>query len=158
MKLYRITPEKFLENYSGLGGSYKDGARWNHSGHPVMYFAPTPAVAMLEMANYLPNPRLVPKTYRLGVYTIPDQYVESLPDTPRLPEGWNSYPHLQHTRDIGTQWLSSSKKTALLVPSAAVPMGLDNIAVVNPLSKHITELKLVDVTKNIYNPRAFAGI
>ncbi len=66
MRLYRICPERFLENYSGLGASFQDGARWNSKGYPALYFALSPATAMLEMANYLPSPRLVPADYRLG--------------------------------------------------------------------------------------------
>lgn len=64
MRLFRICPEQYLENYSGLGASYRDGARWNKAGIPVLYFALSPAVALLEMGNYLPSPRLVPKSYR----------------------------------------------------------------------------------------------
>ncbi|MFT4927875.1 MAG: RES domain-containing protein, partial [Phenylobacterium sp.] len=78
MRLYRICPLHFLENYSGLGGSYKDGGRWNLPGVPVMYFALSPSVALLEMANYLPSPRLVPASYRLGIYELDTELVDEI--------------------------------------------------------------------------------
>lgn len=60
MQLFRICPEPYLENPSGPGGSHQDGARWNSPGHPVLYFALSASTALLEMANYIPSPRLVP--------------------------------------------------------------------------------------------------
>ena len=58
MQLYRICPEAFLENYSGEGASFRSGGRWNQPGQRVLYFASSAAVAMLEVANYLPSPAL----------------------------------------------------------------------------------------------------
>ena len=66
MELFRITKAKYLENYSGRGKSFLEGARWNKAGQPVLYFAQSPSVAQLEMSHYLPSPQLVPKSYRLG--------------------------------------------------------------------------------------------
>ena len=65
MRLYRICHVRYLEDLRGLGASYRDGARWNEPGFPIVYFAETPSVAMLEMAHYLPSPRLAPPGYRL---------------------------------------------------------------------------------------------
>ena len=56
MRLYRICHARYLEDLRGLGASYRDGARWNEPGFPIVYFAETPSVAMLEMAHYLPSP------------------------------------------------------------------------------------------------------
>lgn len=39
MELYRIAPERYLENYSGHGGSFENGGRWTSAGHPVLYMA-----------------------------------------------------------------------------------------------------------------------
>ena len=70
MFLFRICPERYLEDFSGLGASYQDGARWNFPGTPVMYFASTASLAMLEMAQYLPSPRLLPKNYRIIICQV----------------------------------------------------------------------------------------
>ena len=156
MLLYRITPEQYLENYQGLGASYQDGARWNHKGVPVLYFSLSPSVAMLEMANYFPLPKLIPKDYVLGIYELPDELAERL-DTALLPSDWNVYPHPASTRHIGSQWLAGNTHTGLIVPSAATPNGLESIIVLNPLHDGIVHLRLVDKTAQLFNARAFPG-
>lgn len=156
MRLYRICPERYLENYTGLGGSYLNGGRWNSKGHPVLYFAQSPAVAMLEMANYLPSPRLVPKDYRLGVYDIEDACVETWSGT--LPEKWANYPYPASTQAIGDRWLEAVQNVALIVPSAATPDGIESIVLVNARHPDCNKIQLVDVKTKLFNERAFQGL
>ena len=70
MRLYRIYHSVYLDNLTGRGASYMNGGRWNRPAVPVLYFAESPSVAMLGLANYLPSPRLIPPTYRLGICRI----------------------------------------------------------------------------------------
>lgn len=158
MRLFRICSERYLEDYSGLGGSYRDGARWNEAGVPVLYFALTPAVALLEMGNYLPSPRLVPKAYRLGIYELPDNIECDEVSEEDLPADWPFYPYPSSTQAIGTQWLEKCLKPILLVPSCAVPAGMEKIAVLNPLHPGCKALHLVDAPAELYNRRAFKGL
>lgn len=158
MRLYRIAPEKYLENYNGIGGSFSDGARWNSPNHPVIYFALSAATALLEMGNYLPSPRLIPKHYRLGIYSLPDDVAIDIFPEKKLPKDWANFPYPKSTQEIGTDWLSKKKKLGLLVPSAAVPEGLEKILVVNPGHEHINKIKLIKQTSSFYNERIFAGI
>ena len=51
MRLFRICHARYLEDIRGLGASYRDGARWNEPGLPIIYFAETPSVAMLERSR-----------------------------------------------------------------------------------------------------------
>lgn len=157
MDMYRIGPEQYLSNFTGLGASYRDGARWNLPGLPVIYFAMSPSVAMLEMANYLPSPRLVPQNYRLANYEIQDvDYDEWF--AAELPEEWNSYPHSYITQGLGSDWLRRNEKLILLVPSAAVPAGLENIALFNPNHPEANKIRLRDAMIPIYSERMFKGI
>ncbi|MCP4406996.1 MAG: RES family NAD+ phosphorylase [Gammaproteobacteria bacterium] len=158
MKLYRICPEFHLENYSGMGASYQDGARWNKAGTPVLYFALSPAVALLEMGNYLPSPRLVPKSYRLGIYELPEAVVYDTLSNGQLPEDWSLYPFPASTQTLGTEWLRKRQNPVLLVPSAAVPAGLERIAILNPLHPDCKKLRLEKITADLYNKRAFRGL
>lgn len=158
MKLFRITRSKYLENFTGKGGSFLNGARWNTSGIPVLYFASTPSVALLEMANYLPNPRLIPADYRLGIYHLPDTVSIQTLTVENLPQDWSRYPYPLSTQKIGSQWLNEGNSLILFVPSVAVPAGLENIAVINPRHTQINELKLSSVESALYNDRAFKGI
>lgn len=158
MRLYRICPERFLEDYSGLGASFQDGARWNTAGHHVLYFACSPATALLELANYLPSPRLIPSDYRLGMYALPDDArLERLPrDT--LPKHWAAYPYPASTQRLGDAWLEDAGSLALLVPSAAVSGGLENIAVINPKHSQVAKLRLLKTYCDLFNERTFGGI
>jgi RES domain-containing protein len=158
VELFRITRIKYLENFTGKGGSFLNGARWNTSGIPVLYFASTPSVALLEMANYLPNPRLIPADYRLGIYYLPDTVSSQTLMVNNLPQDWSRYPYPSSTQKIGSQWLNEGDSLILFVPSVAVPAGLENIAVINPRHPDINELKLSFVESDLYNDRAFKGI
>lgn len=153
MRLYRIVPSEFANNFSGLGASYQDGARWNEPNLPVLYFSLSPSVAMLEMANYFPSPRLVPKSYVLATYILEDP--SSINDLEQLPKDWSEYPYPKTTQKAGSDWLKSSNSLGLLVPSCAVPAGLENILVINPKHPEIDKLKLISTSPDIYNNRAF---
>jgi len=156
MDLYRITSEKYLENYSGLGASYNDGARWNLPGSPVIYYATTASVAMLEMANYIPAPSLVPANYRLARYEIKSPTKEEV-KVEDLPPGWDSFPHSPITQQIGSDFLAENKKLLLIVPSASVPGGGDKMGIFNPHNAKAKNIKLVEVYDGIYDNRIFSG-
>ena len=158
MRLYRITKEKYLENFTGEGKSFTDGARWNSPGIPVLYFATTPSVALLEMANYIPSPRLVPPNYRLGIYELPDNFSCKILKVEDLPSDWGNYPYPLSTQKIGSEWLVSKNHLCLFVPSVAIPAGMENIIVVNPKHSEISNLRLVAIEARLYNKRAFQGI
>ena len=158
MRLYRIGPEQHLSDLSGMGASYQDGARWNRAGQPVIYMSFSPAVAMLELANYLPNPRLVPKSYRLATFELPEGVGLDKVSFADLPANWADFPHPAAVQKIGGDWLSAMSNLVLSVPSSAVAGGLESIALLNPRHTDIAKLSLTDVTGEIYNPRAFIGV
>lgn len=157
MRLYRICPAHLLENYSGRGASYQDGGRWNRAGNPALYFACSVGVAMLEMANYLLSPRLVPQNYRLGIYETDNDISLDAWRVEDLPAGWNTYPYPSATQELGRRWLIEAKSALLLVPSAAIPGGLENIALINPSHPESKKLKLVAIETTIFNERAFSS-
>ena len=157
MRLYRICPENLLENYSGRGASFQDGGRWNEAGLPVLYFACSAGVAMLEMANYLRSPRLVPKSYRLGIYETDGDIRFEQWGIENLPTGWNGYPYPAVTQERGSRWLQAATSALLLVPSAAIPGGLENISLVNPAHPGSRTLTLVSIETDIFNKRAFSS-
>lgn len=158
MQIFRIAPKQYLEDYRGLGASYTDGARWNRVGQPVMYFAQSAATALLEMANYLPSPRLAPRNLHLGIYELPDSApVFELPDA-SLPGDWKGFPYPASTQAIGGDWLDQCSELVLVVPSVAVPKGLEKILVVNPRHGDSSRIRLIDATSELYNQRSFSGI
>lgn len=156
MRIYRICRVEHLENFEGRGASFRDGGRWNVAGVPVLYFAESASVAMLEMANYLPSPRLVPTTYRLGVYEVASSASLKRLQVGDLPDDWDEFPHPQWTRKEGTEWLLHGQESLLYVPSAAVPGGLGNIVLASPQRLAPTGIRLVEAIEDIYDSRAFA--
>ena len=158
MKLYRVTTVKYSENYSGQGASFLDGARWNDRGLPVIYFALSPSIAMLEMANYIPTPRLLPKGSVLGVYDLPDDVAIEKVSISGLASDWADFPYPASTQKLGSDFLRSRRALGLEVPSSAVTGGLENIVVVNPLHPDIDKIQLIETHSQIYNVRAFAGL
>lgn len=156
-RLYRICPEPFLENYSGLGSSYKQGGRWNLAGVPVLYFALSPATALLEMGHYLPSPDLVPSSYRLGVYELPDDSCLKAISDQSLPSDWAEYPYPLSTQKLGSKWLRDRQVSGIIVPSCAVPLQVEKSVVLDPLHPHVSQLTLIEQTANLYNGRLFAG-
>lgn len=156
MRIYRICRVEHLENFEGHGASFSHGGRWNDAGVPVLYFGESAGVAMLEMANHLPSPRMVPASYRLGVYEIASSAPMKRWRVHDLPQDWNGFPHSRWTRQEGTQWLLSGKESLLSVPSAAVPGGLENIVLASPRRLAPAGIRLVDALEDIYDSRAFA--
>ncbi len=157
MRLFRICPKARLEDYSGLGASYRDGGRWNKPGFPALYFGTSASVAMLEMANYFATPRLVPASYRLAVYQLPDSVPTiTLPAT-EIPSDWRAFPYPASTQAIGSDWLQSNQGVLLFVPSTTVPGGMENIALYNPVHPAAETIKLVAAEPLVYSPRMFSG-
>lgn len=157
MRLYRICHVRHLESCHGLGVSYRRGGRWNDPGIPVLYFAATAGVAMLEMANYLPSPRLVPSGYRLGVYEVAGNPSVERWTTADLPADWDRFPYPRSTQRMGSDWLTRGRASLLVLPSAAVPGGLDDIVLAAPARLDAAPMRLSAVHERLYNPRAFAS-
>ena len=157
MRLYRICHVDHLESYQGLGVSYRRGGRWNEPGIPVLYFAATAGVAMLEMANYLPSPRLVPTSYRLGVYEVVGNPVTERWAMEDLPADRDRFPYPRSTQRTGSDWLTRGHASLLVLPSAAVPGGLDNIVLATPHRLDAASIRLCAAHGRLYNPRTFAS-
>lgn len=157
MRLFRITSLEHLDDLSGLGASYQGGGRWNEPGVAAIYFAQTASVAMLEMANYLPSPRLVPSNYRLGVYEVDDDILIDRWTVDEMPDDWLDFPYPKSTQRLGTDWLMQSQAPLLAVPSTVVPGGLENIVLASPSRLDPETIQLRAAEADIFNPRAFSN-
>ncbi|MCY4227922.1 MAG: RES family NAD+ phosphorylase [Gammaproteobacteria bacterium] len=160
MLLYRIAKKKYLDDLSGIGTSYKYGGRWNYPGHPVVYFAISPAIALLEMGNYLGSPRHILKSMRLGTYEIDDSlFNPRVVSLGYLNKDWRDFPYPDTTQSLGSEWLKSNASLFMAVPSCAVPASLDwDCCVMNPLHPDRDNIRLVGITDDIYNDRLFKNL
>lgn len=114
MILWRISNHAKLE---GRGGLYASG-RWHTEGRPIVYFAESPAGAMVEVLVHLElDPAHFPKSYRLLKAEAPDDL--SLRTVTELPPDWTS--DQVATRTIGDEWLELKRSALLRAPSAILP-------------------------------------
>ena len=157
MRLFRISSLEHLDDLSGLGASYQGGGRWNEPGVPVLYFAQTASVAMLEMANYLPSPRLVPKNYRLGIFEVDGDVLMEHWTLDEMPDDWRDFPYPKSTQTLGTDWLINGQAQLLAVPSTVVPGGLENTVLASPSRLGPETVRLRAAEADIFNSRAFAS-
>jgi RES domain-containing protein len=101
---------------------------------------------------------MVPPSYRLGIYEIPENVAIEKLESKHWPADWAEFPYPQSTQTIGDGWLKAKSSLGLIVPSCAVSPGLGDIMVVNPLHQDIGKVTLVDTRSDIFNPRAFPGL
>ena len=158
MRLFRISSLRHLDDLSGLGASYQGGGRWNEPGVPALYFAQTASLAMLEMANYLPSPRLVPANYRLGVFEVDDDIPMDHWTLAEMPADWRGFPYPKSTQRLGTDWLIHGQGPLLAVPSTVVPSGLENTVLASPSRLGPETIQLRAAEADIFSPRTFANI
>lgn len=154
MKLWRIateTREYAADDISGKAAARNPG-RWNGLGQPMVYAAPTVALAMLETAAHI-NPWGLPLNRFLVAIEIPDavwaQRQEIMAD--KLPLGWNAIPAGLTSVELGSKWLSGQTSLVLCVPSVIVPEEL--VALINPVHTHA---KLAHATKE--RPVTYASV
>ena len=99
--------------------SYRDGARWNSAGMPVMYTSSNAQNAMLEIANYMPNPKAVNAVYDIVVFEFPELRLYSI-EPNELPEEWHDGRQVDALKAIGDSYLSNKDFDGIVVPSATI--------------------------------------
>lgn len=116
MRLYRVSNHASLEGDGGLRAS----GRWHTKGQPIVYFAPNPAAALLEILVHLEiDVEDFPSNYQLLIIDVPGDITMAAVESDTLPENW--WQDLSTTRVIGDDWLRRRTTSLLAVPSAIVP-------------------------------------
>lgn len=124
MILWRIaaaTRDRAAEDLSGSGAARYPG-RWNRVTEPVLYCAPTRALAVLESAAHVDEGGL-PLNRFLVEIQIPDTVWSQREEVPvnALPATWDAIPAGHASVGFGSEWLRSRRSAVLLVPSVIVP-------------------------------------
>jgi RES domain-containing protein len=133
MVLWRISRFKDLK---GIGGLRSSG-RWHEAGLPVVYFAESPAAALLEVCVHTSS-NDVPPTYTLLRVEGPDLACESIL-LESLPPDWATKPGI--TRELGDKWLREKASVVLKVPSAILPQTSNYVF--NPLHPDASQFTIV---------------
>ncbi len=133
MRLWRIaaeTREYPATDLTGAGAAKSPG-RWNDYKEPVVYCAPTIAIAVLETAAHIDDSGLPLNRYLVEI-KVPDVAWagrEEL-DLAKLPSTWAAVPAGRASIKMGSDWLISLRSPVLMVPSVIVPEEL--AALINP--------------------------
>jgi len=144
--LWRFTRHPSLD---GRGGLLVPGC-WHSRGHAILYCAPNPATALLEVLVHagVARPTALSDFNFLKIEAPDDFAADQIPDA-RLPTDWSSRQEL--TRSLGDQWLRSAATPLLWVRSVLVPETYN--ALVNPNHPEFARLVLLEVIAFPLDPR-----
>jgi RES domain-containing protein len=137
MLLYRIVRSAYAD-LSGNGARLY-GGRWNSEGRPVVYFASSRSLAVLEALAHL-SPTNIPDDFCMMIVEAPDNASADL-DIKTLPEHWQEYPEQNILKQIGNRFLAEKQYLLLKLPSAIVKEEYNYL--LNPLHPAADKVKIV---------------
>lgn len=134
MKLWRIAAETRTykaSDITGAGAAISPG-RWNAETEPVVYCAPSIAMAVLETAAHVDSAGLPLNRFLVEILVPGGVWAkrEEMLDLATLPPTWAAIPAGKASVAIGSGWLASRRSLILLVPSAVVHE--EPISLINP--------------------------
>jgi len=134
--LWRVSNHRTLD---GRGGLSVPG-RWHTRGQHILYCAPNPATALLEVLVHL-NIDLedVPIHFRYLEIEAPDETSTETVDVKALAQDWQLSPDI--SRQVGDEWLGSGRTTLLRVPSVIVPATWNLL--LNPRHPESAQIRIV---------------
>lgn len=148
MKLWRVSRHTDL---SGLGGTLASG-RWHSRGHPVVYLAEHPSLAVLEVIVNLEIDRSeYPQGFFLLEIDAPDRLSVASVSPADLPPDWPKRQEV--TRRLGDALLREAAAPLIKVPSAAVSDSWNYL--LNPAHAETAKAKVVRVTPDPFDARLF---
>lgn len=157
MILWRIAAQPRMyaaDDLSGAGAAKHPG-RWNDDGQPVLYTAPTIAMAVLETAAHVDDAGLPLNRYLVQI-EVPNGVwaARTVIDVSKLPVTWAAIPAGRASILIGAEWLRGMTTAILQVPSVIVPE--EPAALINTLHPDARKLSAKIVRLCDYN-RLFRG-
>lgn len=158
MILWRIAAETRqykADDLSGAGAAKSPG-RWNDERQPVVYAAPTIALAVLETAAHVDDAGLPLNRYLVRI-EVPDAVWDAREalDVALLEPTWSAIPAGRASVGIGSRWLASLRSPILMVPSVVVPE--EQAALLNPAHPSNKSLEASVVRQFEYNRLFRAG-
>lgn len=152
MNLWRIAAEtrKYsADDLSGAGAAAHPG-RWNEEKQPVVYAAPSIAMAVLETAAHVDDGGLPLNRFIVRIDVPEDAWrARDELDPARLPPAWSAIPAGKKSVRIGADWLNSVRSLIMLVPSVIVPE--ERAALINPMHQDAKRLAAKVIRPFEYN-------
>jgi RES domain-containing protein len=134
--LWRVSNHVSLDGTGGL----RAAGRWHTRGRRIVYCAPNPAAALLEILVHAEiDIEDIPVSLRYLEIEAPDSTGADTVDAATLPANWHANP--EETRRAGDEWLRSGRTALLRVPSVIVPMTWN--VLVNPRHSDSHRIRIV---------------
>lgn len=152
MRLWRIAAETRnfpADDLSGAGAANSPG-RWNDDKEPIIYCAPTIAIAVLETAAHVDDSGLPLNRFLVEINVPKDVWAQREKIGPtNLPATWAAIPAGRASVKVGTEWLSSLRTLILMVPSVIVPE--EWVSLINPRHPEAPKITAKVVRRFEYN-------
>jgi RES domain-containing protein len=140
MILWRVSNHRTLDG----GGGLRASGRWHTKGRRVVYCAPDPAAALLEVLVHTEiDVGDLPVSLHYLEIEAPDTLAVEEVDPQRLARQWRT--SLAVTRKFGDEWLRSGRTPLLRVPSLLTPLTWNTL--INPENEDSPKVRIVRAHK-----------
>jgi RES domain-containing protein len=131
----------------------KSPARWHKIARPIIYCAPNPATALVEVLVHNRQVEVDDYPDHLQYLEIeaPDTTSSETIETGALGNAWEDDETI--TQGIGDEWLRSARTALLLVPSVIVPATWN--VLLNPRHSESAEIRLRHIHRHRFDYRLF---
>lgn len=137
MIIWRISNHSSLDGDGGLRAS----GRWHSRGRRIVYCAPDPATALLEILVHAEiDIEDLPVSYRYLKIGLPDTLTRTRIAVDALPGDW--FRDEAATRMMGDAWIGARTEPVCEVPSALVPETWNLL--INPAHLDAGQIAIVD--------------
>ena len=155
MKLvaWRMVKEKHVATAFSGEGAARTGGRWNSRGVALVYASATRSLAALETLVHLNPP--VRFHYRIIRLEFEEGWVERLP-LALLSSDWKLEPPPLSTRQLGDEWVRSSRSAILAVPSSIIPQETNYM--LNPAHPDFRRITFENPDPFTFDPRLLASV
>jgi len=150
LRLVRVCKTRYPA-FDGTGAALH-GGRWNSPGTPVVYAAPSYALALLEILVHAGTEALPGPHHAVTIDVPADVPVDRL--RPEALPGWADA-NERVARGAGDRWRSAGRSAILLVPSV-VAAPHDWNAVIDPRHPGAARLVIAAPVPVTWDPRLFA--
>lgn len=151
MQLWRISKARFANKSFSGEGTRLFGGRWNFAGVSMIYTSPSLALAAIEFFVHL-DPSDAPEDLVSISAALPDELPTEQVDVHQLPAHWRRIDN-ENLQKFGSDWASSMRTAALIVPSAAID-GEWNV-LLNPVHADFSKIKIASLKPFHYDERMF---
>lgn len=155
IQLWRIATDAATYVATDLtgAGAQKSGGRWNRIGTPMIYAAPSIALAVLETVVHVDHASGLPFNRYLVRIDVPASLwaAATVFDKTGAGVGWDALPAGKVSLDWGTNWCTSGAAAIAKVPSVIVPEEVNIL--INPKHPDAKAITATKIRRWDYDPR-----